>query len=25
VVKVEPLTGDWMRALGKARGDQTAY
>jgi crotonobetainyl-CoA:carnitine CoA-transferase CaiB-like acyl-CoA transferase len=25
VVKVEPLSGDWMRGLGEARGDQTAY
>ena len=25
VVKVEPLAGDWMRGLGQARGDQTAY
>ena len=25
VVKVEPLNGDWMRGLGEARGDQTAY
>jgi crotonobetainyl-CoA:carnitine CoA-transferase CaiB-like acyl-CoA transferase len=25
VVKVEPLKGDWMRGLGEARGDQTAY
>jgi len=25
VVKVEPMAGDWMRGLGEARGDQTAY
>lgn len=25
VVKVEPIQGDWMRGLGEARGDQTAY
>ena len=25
VVKVEPVNGDWMRGLGEARGDQTAY
>jgi crotonobetainyl-CoA:carnitine CoA-transferase CaiB-like acyl-CoA transferase len=25
VVKVEPLNGDWMRGLGEARGDHTAY
>lgn len=25
VVKVEPVNGDWMRGLGQARGDHTAY
>lgn len=25
VVKVEPIAGDWMRGLGQARGDHTAY
>ena len=25
VVKVEPIAGDWMRGLGEARGDHTAY
>jgi crotonobetainyl-CoA:carnitine CoA-transferase CaiB-like acyl-CoA transferase len=25
VVKVEPLGGDWMRGLGEAQGDHTAY